>query len=91
MTIRQKQAEIWEELLLLETRVQCQLLLQYLNDLETFITPNIYVPVINNQSNALFRNQHRKIVQETKRSCIKVAFNIYEVKIQKYEQLYRNE
>ena len=65
MTTRQKKAEVLEELLMLEMRVHCQLLPEYLNDLESFITPNIYSPVIHNQTTILFKNQHRKIVQET--------------------------
>ena len=86
MTIRQKQAKIWEELLILETQVSCKFLPKTFNDLETFIALNMYSPVIHDQTAILFKNQHHKIIQEVKRSCLNIAFNTYEIQLQEYEQ-----
>jgi len=91
MTIRQKQSESWEELLMLEMRVLCKFLPQNFDDLENFTAPNMYSPVIHNSTANQFKNKRYKIIQEAKRQWLNITFYAYEIKIQEYEQQYQYE
>ena len=91
MTIREKQAEIWKEQLMLETRIHCKFLPQNFDDLEKFISPINYLPLDNNAKAIELKNKRYKIIQEAKRQWLNYFLNIYEIKIQEYEQQYQNE
>ena len=91
ITIREKQAEIWKEQLMLEARIHCEFLPQNFDDLETFISPINYLPLNNNAKSIEIKNKRYKIIQEAKRQWLNYFLNIYEIKIQEYEQQYQNE
>ncbi|CAF4593673.1 unnamed protein product, partial [Rotaria socialis] len=91
ITIREKQAEIWKEQLMLEIRIYCKFLPLNFDHLENFISPTDYLPLNNNQKAIEIKNKHYKIIQEAKRQWLNYFLNIYEIKIQEYEQQYQNE
>ncbi|CAF3341725.1 unnamed protein product [Rotaria socialis] len=90
ITIREKQAEIWKEQLMLETRIHCKFLPQNFDDLEKLISPINYLPLDNNAKVIEIKNKRYKIIQEAKRLCLNYFLNIFEIKIQEYEQHYQN-
>ena len=61
------------------------------HQLENFTTPLSYSPVIEKQRTIQFKNKHREIVQEGKRTWLNIFLNVYEVKLEEYEQQYQNE
>jgi hypothetical protein len=91
ITIREEQAEIWKEQLMLETRIHCKFLPQNFDDLENFISSIDHLPLNNNQKAIEIKNKRYKIIQEAKRQWLNYFLNIYEIKIQEYEQQYQNE
>jgi hypothetical protein len=91
ITIREKQAEIWKEQLMLEIRIHCKFLPQNFDDLEKFISSIHYLPLNNNAKAIEIKNKRYKIIQEAKRQWLNYFLNIYEIKIQEYEQQYQNE
>ncbi|CAF4263437.1 unnamed protein product, partial [Rotaria magnacalcarata] len=91
ITIREKQAEIWKEQLMLEIRIYCKFLPLNFDQLENFISPTNYSPLNNTQKAIEMKNKHYKIIQEAKRQWLNYFLNIYEIKIQEYEQQYQNE
>ncbi|CAF1996607.1 unnamed protein product, partial [Rotaria magnacalcarata] len=50
-----------------------------------------YLPLNNNAKAIQIKNKHYKIIQEAKRQRLNYFLNIYEIKIQEYEQQYQNE
>ena len=91
MSIREKQATIYEELLMLEMRVLYKFLPKNFDQLEEFIAPMIYSPLNNDQKMIEVRNKRYKTIQEAKRIWLNVFLNSYEVQLQEYDQQYENE
>ena len=91
ITIRQEQMKIWEELLMLEQRVLCEFLPLNFNQMENFIAPLSYSPLIEKHKIIEFKNKHYKIIQEQKRHWLNIFFNAYETRLQEYEQQFQNE
>ncbi|CAF2152106.1 unnamed protein product, partial [Rotaria magnacalcarata] len=91
ITIREQQVKIWEQLLMLRMRILDKFLPQHFDDLEHFIAPNIYSPVISNTIAIQFKNKRYKIIQEAKRSWLNVILHAYEIKIQEYDRQYQYE
>ncbi|CAF3410459.1 unnamed protein product [Rotaria socialis] len=91
ISIREKQAEIWKEQLMLEIRIHCKFLPQNFNHLEDFISSIGYLPLNNNAKVIEIKNKRFKIIQEAKRHWLNYFLNIYEIKIREYEQQYQNE
>jgi hypothetical protein len=91
MSIREKQATIYEELLMLEMRVLCKFLPKNFDQLEEFIAPMIYSPLNNDQKMIEVRNKRYKTIQEAKRIWLNVFLNSYEVQLQEYDQQYEKE
>ena len=91
ITIRQQQGEIWKDYMLLEMRILCKFLPQNFDQLENFIGSINYVPLNNNQKSIQIKNKRYKIIQEAKRHWLNLFFNVYEYKLQAYEQLYEKE
>ncbi|CAF4588336.1 unnamed protein product, partial [Rotaria socialis] len=91
ITIREQQVKIWEQLLMLRMRILDKFLPQHFDDLEHFIAPNIYSPVISNTIAIQFKNKHYKIIQEAKRSWLNITLHAYEIKIQEYDRQYQYE
>ncbi|CAF4124658.1 unnamed protein product, partial [Adineta steineri] len=90
MTIREKQAEIWKEQLMLEIRIHCKFLPQNLDHLQNFMTPISYLPLNNDQKSIEVKNKHYKITQEGKRTWLNYLLNTYDIKITEYELQYQN-
>ncbi|CAF1381114.1 unnamed protein product, partial [Rotaria magnacalcarata] len=91
IAIREKQAEIWKEQIMLEIRIHCKFLPQNFDHMENFISPIDYLPLNNNAKAIGIKNIRYKIIQEAKRQWLNYFLNIYEIKIQEYEQQYQNE
>ncbi|CAF1572474.1 unnamed protein product, partial [Adineta steineri] len=91
MTIREKQAAIWKEQLMLEIRIHCKFLPQNLVHLQSFMASISYVPLNNDQKSIEVKNKHYKIIQEAKRTWLNYILNTYEMKIIEYELQYQNE
>ena len=90
--IRRKQSEIWEELLRFETRILYKLLPLELNQVESYIAPNISPPTLNNPSAAIqLKNKRYQIIQEAKRQWLDVSLNAYQLQLEEYEQEYETE
>jgi hypothetical protein len=90
IAIRQQEMKIWEELLMLEMRVLCKFLPLNLNQLENFIVPMSYSPIIKEQKAIQFNNKQYKIIQEGKRNWLNIFLNAHEIKLQEYEQQYHS-
>jgi len=86
--IRQKQAEIWEELLMLEMRILCQFLSPNFDDLERFISPVMPISMNNEQRNIRLKNERLRIIQEAKRQWLHLFMTTYEIKLQEYDLQY---
>ncbi|CAF2065837.1 unnamed protein product [Rotaria magnacalcarata] len=91
MSIREKQATIYEELLMLEMRVLYKFLPKNFDQLERFIAPMIYLPLNNDQKMIEVRNKRYKTIQEAKRIWLNVFLKSCEVQLQEYDQQYENE
>lgn len=89
--IREKQAEIWKEQLMFETRIHCKFLPEAFVQLEYFISSIHYLPLNNNEKIIEIKNKRYKIIQEAKRQWLNYFLNSYETTIQEYEQQYQNE
>ena len=76
---------------MLETRIHCKFLPQNFDDLEKFISSINYLPLDNNAKSIEIKNKRYKIIQEAKRQWLNYFLDIYEIKIQQYEQQYQNE
>ncbi|CAM4915795.1 unnamed protein product [Rotaria socialis] len=76
---------------MLEIRIHCKFLLQNFNHLEDFISSIDYLPLNNNARAIEIKNKRYTIIQEAKRLWLNYFLNIYEIKIQEYEQQYQNE
>ncbi|CAF4475628.1 unnamed protein product, partial [Rotaria magnacalcarata] len=81
MNIREKQATIYEELLMLEMRVLCKFLPKNFDQLEQFIAPMIYSALNNDQKMIEVRNKRYKTIQEAKRIWLNVFLKSYEVQL----------
>ncbi|CAM4898206.1 unnamed protein product [Rotaria socialis] len=90
LLIREKQGEIYEELLILEMRILCKFLPQNFDQLQYFITPITYSPLNNNQKVVQVKNKCYKIIQEAKRLWLNILLNACEIKIQAYDSQYQN-
>ncbi|CAF5184021.1 unnamed protein product, partial [Rotaria magnacalcarata] len=91
ITIREQQVKLWEQLLMLRMRILDKFLPEHFDDLEHFIAPNIYSPVISNTIAIQFKNKRYKIIQEAKRSWLNIILHAYEIKIQEYDRQYQYE
>ncbi|CAF5186216.1 unnamed protein product, partial [Rotaria magnacalcarata] len=76
---------------MLEIRIHCKFLPPNFDHLENFISSIDYLPLNNNTKIIEIKNKRFKIIQETKRQWLNYFLNIYEIKIQEYEQQYQNE
>ncbi|CAF2938099.1 unnamed protein product [Rotaria sp. Silwood2] len=90
-SIREKQATIYEHLLMLEMRVSCKLLPKNFDQLEDFIASIAYLPLNNDQKMIEVRNKRYKTIQEAKRIWLNIFLNAYEIQLQEYDQEYEYE
>ena len=94
LTIRQQQANIWKELVILKTRILCKFLPTDLDNLEHFIAPHppdIYSPMISDSKAIQFNHQRSHIIKEAKRNWLNICLNVYEFKMQEFEEQYQSE
>ncbi|CAF1465655.1 unnamed protein product [Rotaria sordida] len=89
ISIRNKQEDIWDELLILYMRVLYNFLSPKFDELEQFIAPDIYSPIIQNRIAIQVNNNRMKIIKESKRVWLNIALYAYEVKIQEYDHQYQ--
>ena len=68
--------KVWEELLMFEEQILSKFLPINFHQLENFTTPLSYSPVIEKQRTIQFKNKHRKIVQEGKRTWLNIFLNV---------------
>ncbi|CAF1687440.1 unnamed protein product, partial [Adineta ricciae] len=87
--IRQKQAAIWEEQQMLETRILCQFLPPHFDALERFISPVKSISLNNEQRNIRLKNERLKIIQEAKRKWLRLTIMDHEMKLQDYDVEYQ--
>ena len=79
ITIREKQAEIRKEQLMLEIRIHCKFLPENFDHLKNFISPIAYLPLNSNAKAIEIKNQRYKIIQEAKRLWLNYFINVYEI------------
>ena len=90
ISIRQKQAEIWEEqLMLLETRILCKFLPNIFDHFQNFMAPIAYSSVFNQGKAIQLKNQRYKMIQEAKRTWLHIFLSAYEIKLQQYNKQYQ--
>ncbi|CAF3609543.1 unnamed protein product, partial [Rotaria socialis] len=83
--IRERQLEIFENYLRLETRISMQCLPKELNRIENIITSIRYRPRFRNFLSIQFQQQQYKLIQEAKRNCLNMFLHAYEIQYQHYE------
>lgn len=81
--------KLWEELLQLEMRILCHFLPHNFDHLQNFIAPIIYSPLNNERKAIQLKNQHYKIIQESKRLWLHIFLSTYEIKLREYDQQYQ--
>ncbi|CAF4409796.1 unnamed protein product, partial [Adineta steineri] len=89
ITIREKQAEVYEEQLMLEVRVLCQFLPENFNLLQNFISPINSVSLNNEQKSIQLKNERIKIIKEAKRKWLHLYLWAHETKLQEYDLQYQ--
>ncbi|CAF1196361.1 unnamed protein product [Adineta steineri] len=89
LTIRLKQAEIYEEQLKLEMRILYQFLPENFNLLQSFISPITSVSLNNPQKSIQLKNERIKIIKEAKRKWLHLFLSAYEIKLQEYDLQYQ--
>lgn len=89
--LRQCQLDVFEDLLKLETQVSMEFLPKQFNDIETFIRPNFYSPILKNQLAIELKQKQYKTIQEAKRTWLNINVDIHEILYQDYEHQYQKE
>ncbi|CAF4038986.1 unnamed protein product [Adineta steineri] len=89
ITIREKQAEVYEEQLMLEVRILCQFLPENFNLLQNFISPFDSVSLNNEQKSIQLKNERIKIIKEAKRKWLHLYLWAHETKLQEYDLQYQ--
>ncbi|CAF4037931.1 unnamed protein product [Rotaria sordida] len=87
--LKEKQLQVFEEFLQLETRVSIQFLPKDFDNLEYFIAPNLYSPLIQDSMALEFQQQRHKIIQEAKSIWLDIYIDAYEMKYKEYEYEYQ--
>jgi hypothetical protein len=87
--VQQTQFEVVEENVMLEQRIFCQFLPPNFDQLESFIAPDLYCPVINDRFGVEFKKKRKRILQQAKRTWLEIHAHAYEIKILEYEHQYQ--
>lgn len=74
---------------MLQMRILSKFLPQNYDQLENFVAPVTYLPLNNDQKGIQVKNQRYKMIQEAKRLWLNTSLNVYEIKLQQYEEEYR--
>ncbi|CAF1322710.1 unnamed protein product [Adineta steineri] len=92
INLRQKQLEVFEELLQFETQVSMDLLPEDFDHLEMFIAPTLYSSIVKDHLTIMTLKQKRyKTIQEIKRIWLNIYIDAYEIQYQDYEHQYKRE
>ena len=75
----------------METRISCECLPQNFLNLENFIAPDLYAPLIPDPIALEFQRRREKIVREAKRSWLYNYVHLYEIRLENYEQQYQRD
>jgi len=84
--------QLLEEFAMLEQRIICKLLPRNFDSLDQLIIsphPRLYKPLIQDITSIEFKIQQQKIIQQVKRTWLNIYYNAYEIKIQEYEEQYK--
>ena len=85
ISLQQTQLQIFEEFLQLETRVSLEFLPENFDDIEYFIAPDLYSPIVKDQTGLEFKQKRYKIIQEAKRTWLNIFLDAYEIQYQDCE------
>jgi hypothetical protein len=84
--------QLLEEFTMLEQRIICKLLPRNFDSLDQLIIsphPRLYKPLVQDITSIEFKIQQQKIIQQVKRTWLNIYYNAYEIKIQEYEEQYK--
>ncbi|CAF4640673.1 unnamed protein product, partial [Rotaria sp. Silwood1] len=84
LALQEKQLEVFENFLKLETQVTVEVLPKNFEHLEYFIAPNLYSPMIRDCLALELKQQKYKIIQEAKRTWLTIYIHGYETKYEEY-------
>ncbi|CAF1164425.1 unnamed protein product, partial [Adineta ricciae] len=88
LNIRQKQMEIFEELLQFEMHILCKFLSSEYDHLENVVAPVTYTPLNSKPKSVELNNKRYKIIQDAKHQWLHISLSVYEIKLQEYNQQY---
>ena len=91
MTLQNAQLQFYEDLHKLEAGLLINILPRDFDKLECSIAFDHYFPSVKDNLAAEFKLKHCKIIQEAKRTLLNTYVDIYETKIQEYENRYQAE
>ncbi|CAF3751880.1 unnamed protein product [Rotaria sp. Silwood1] len=89
LALQEKQLEVFENFLKLETQVTVEVLPKNFEHLEYFIAPNLYSPMIRDSLALELKQQKYKIIQEAKRTWLTIYIHGYETKYEEYVHQYQ--
>ena len=91
-TIQDNQLQCWKELLMLEQRILSKFLPKNFDQLQDFITADLYSPIIDDDSSSVkYQLKHLKILQELKRIWLDIYLRASMLKIEQYDRHYQHE
>lgn len=91
LIIQDQQLQTWKELQMLEQRVLLNFLPEEFDQLQNFITTDLYTPIINDEHSVKYQLKYFKVVQESKRIWLDIYLQGYISTIQHYDQSYQQE
>ncbi|CAF2831392.1 unnamed protein product [Rotaria sp. Silwood2] len=89
INLQQIQTQLMEEFVMLEQRILCKLLPCNFDSLDRLIQSRVYTPLMHDISYIEFKNQSDRIIQQVKRTWLNIYCKAYEMKIQEYEEQYK--
>ena len=91
LKLKDQQLDIFEKMSKLEIRESMQVLPKPYDQLEYFIAPDLYSPLIKNSLATEFKQRRYKIIQEAKRTWLNMDLHMYEKQYQTYHMEYQHE
>ena len=91
INLKDKQLQYYEDFLKLQTRISIEYLPQNFDQLENFLSSDLYIPIIKDHLAVEFKQKRYKIIQEAKRTWLNLYIQAYQIKIQEYEHQYQQD
>ena len=91
INLKDKQLQCYEDFLKLQTRISIEYLPQNFDQLENFLSSDLYFPIIKDHLAVEFKQKRYKIIQEAKRTWLNLYIQAYQIKIQEYEHQYQQD